>query len=1078
MMIPKSTTLYVVFTIFLCFFQKQALAQEYDLNTTLEEYWPINEVSKPGYLEEFTDPVFGTKLIRISGDNGTPIPNMTSDDWPDISKHGYSTRQPWNADESILWLEKGSSSSGSYVGGMFFDGQTYAPISDDNDIPSSNEARWHPTDPNLMLLIRSDEIASWNYYTDEVTTLMSFSGYSSTSTGNTGNFSNDGKIIAVSATRNSDGNSVAFALDIENNIKYPDIEADNYEIGHLSISAGGNYVVLYGDFGDGYDRTKVYDLNGNTVSYWDEYARPTHYDLAIDQNGDEVAVGVSKSNPDKGKMIKRRLTDGQVTELTVGGWPPHTSARNIFRPGWAFAWTSSSSSYGPYMNEVIAVKLDGSRVERIAQIRTADGDYWNQAQPCPSPSGSRVIYTSDWHNGSKPYQSYIADFRDIELPSGFSVNAGTDQSICESESVTLTASGAESYSWSNGEETASITVTPTETTTYTVTGTDSEGNQDTDSVIVTINSLPTADAGGDMEICEDNSVTLSASGGDSYTWEWSGSQESGQSITVSPQETTTFTVTVTLNGCSSTDEVTVTVKPRPTINAGNDVDIYLGESATLTAVGEGAFEWSTGETTESIIVSPTLSETYTVTATLDGCTNTDSVLVTILDNEESVQANAGDDATICEGENVTLTASGGDNYLWSTGETTQSIEVSPSETTTYTVTVSNSTNSDVDDVIVNVNPIPTAYAGEDQSILHGQAVTLSATGGSEYIWSNGETSQEISVHPTENTEYTVEVIQDGCSDFDTVAVIVNVVADIVDDTTICQGNSTVLSASGGSNYFWSNGETTQNIEVSPTQTTTYSVIVSNGTSSDTASVTVNVNLLPNANAGEDVIIEEGQNVTLSASGGNTYIWNTGDTSQNISVSPIETTTYTVETIVNGCSNFDEVTVTVVPPVDANAGEDVEICHGDEITLTASGGEFFEWSTGDTTASINVTPNQTTMYTVSVSNGVSEEFAEVMVILDNCLDSDGEEDQFYGFDYKVYPNPSNGEVNIKLSGLENISSLYITDILGKTIKTETISANNGSIINKTYNLSSISKGLYFVTFIESGKEAITKKLIIN
>ncbi len=88
----------------------------------------------------------------------------------------------------------------------------------------------------------------------------------------------------------------------------------------------------------------------------------------------------------------------------------------------------------------------------------------------------------------------------------------------------------------------------------------------------------------------------------------------------------------------------------------------------------------------------------------------------------------------------------------------------------------------------------------------------------------------------------------------------------------------------------------------------------------------------------------------------------------------------------------------------------------------------------------------------------------MVVLDNCLETDNDENQFVGFDYKVYPNPSNGELNIKLSGLENISSLYITDILGKTIKTETFEANNGAIINKSYNLSSISKGMYFVTFI--------------
>ncbi len=664
----------------------------------------------------------------------------------------------------------------------------------------------------------------------------------------------------------------------------------------------------------------------------------------------------------------------------------------------------------------------------------------------------------------------------ITFTRGFTIDAGEDQSICEgsNDNITLTASQADSYLWSTGETTQSISVLPNETTTYNVTGTDSDGNESTDNVTVTVNPIPIAIAGGDLDICEDNSVGLSASGGDSYEWS---TGETSQNISVSPLVTTTYTVTVASNGCSSSDNVIVTVKPRPAINAGNDVDIYLGESATLTAVSDGTFEWSTGETTESITVSPTENETYTVTATLNGCTSTDTITVTILNNQETVQADAGEDAIICEGENVTLIASGGANYLWSTGETTQSIEVSPSETTTYTVTVSNDTISDTDDVMVNVNAKPTANAGDDQSVLHGQAITLSASGGSEYIWNTGETTQQISVNPTENTTYSVEVIENGCSDNDSVAVNVNVEANIVDDTTVCQGSSTTLSASGGSNYIWSNGETSQSIDVSPSQTTTYTVIVSNGTSSDAASVTVNVNLLPNANAGEDVTIEAGQNITLSASGGNTYLWSTGDASQNISVSPTETSTYTVESIINGCSNFDEVTVNVVQLVNANAGVDVEICAGEDIILTASGGDFFEWNTGDTTASIIVKPSLTTMYSVRVSNGISIESAEVMVNVDNCLDSDNEE-QFLGFDYKVYPNPSNGEVNIKLSGLENISSIYITDLLGKIIKTETFDANNGLAINKSYNLSALSKGIYFVTFRQSGEEAITKKLILK
>jgi len=266
--------------------------------------------------------------------------------------------------------------------------------------------------------------------------------------------------------------------------------------------------------------------------------------------------------------------------------------------------------------------------------------------------------------------------------------------------------------------------------------------------------------------------------------------------------------------------------------------------------------------------------------------------------------------------------------------------------------------------------------------------------------------------------------------------------------------------------------------VSPSQTTEYSVVVSNSNSSDEASVFVNVNLIPNANAGEDDMIEEGQNITLSASGGNSYLWSTGDTTQHISVSPMETTTYTVEAFVNGCSNIDDIIITVVEPVNAFAGDDIETCQGEPIILTATGGDYFEWNTGETTANITVIPYETTVYSVTVSNGITTQTADVMVSLDNCLENDTNEEDFIEFDYRVYPNPSNGEINIRLSGLENVSSIYITDIFGKTIKTESFGPNNGFIFNKKYNLSAFLKGVYFITFTQSGAPPITKKLILN
>ena len=931
-----STTKHVViaiitFNLFLSF----GYAQDYDLITDTNIYWPIQQVSKPDYLQPITDPTFGTTITRITGDVGTSIPNVGGEQWRNVARHGYSTRQPWNADESLIYLDRHKTQGGSWGAELFLDGETYEVIKRAS-IPGANELRWHPTDPDIMLLLRDDGVYAWSYSTGNTTQLMSYSGYSNLTTGYTGNFSNDGTKISVFGTRNSDGRQVVFAIDFANNIKHPDIDFSGIDIDWLSISPLGNYTLVNGDYGNGSDRTKIYDLAGNQVGpYWSEYGRPSHFDLSIDQEGNEVAVGVSKSNPDDGRVIKRRLTDGQVTVLTPGGYASHASARSLNRPGWVFTISASNQNWGPYYNEIIGVKLDGTRVERITHARNYQFDqYENQAQVCPSPSGSRVLYASNWMSTTYPVHTFVVDFRDMGGNQTNEVDAGDDQSICDGDSATLTASGSQSYVWSTGETTRSITVTPNTTTTYSVTGTDSEGNTTTDSVIVTVNEIPIANAGEDTEVCEGSEITLTASGGTTYLWS---NGETSQTITVSPTTTTNYSVIATTNGCSSTDEVTVTVLPRQTINAGNDVDINYGESTTLTVTGGvGDILWSTGETTANITVSPTNNTTYTVQVTgANGCISTDEVTVTVIG---SVNASAGDDANICEGESTILTASGGDDYLWSTGETTASITVFPDITTTYTVVVSNSVTSDSDEVTVFVTEIPDVEAGDDEQINLGEYVTLSATGADTYLWSNGATQP------------------------------------------------------------------------------------------------------------------------------------------NIAVSPQETTTYYVTGFTNNCSSVDNVTVNVANTISAYAGKDQVICFGESITLTATGGANYEWSTGEITQSIEVAPEETTTYTVTVSNDYGSATDDVIVTIVSCGEEEEELDP--NFRYDVYPNPVlDGKLNISLGGLQTESSIYIHDGIGRLVYFEEVDANNGYAFQKEINTSEFTSGMYFVT-LEENQRTITKKIIFR
>ncbi|WP_157492020.1 T9SS type A sorting domain-containing protein, partial [Mangrovimonas sp. ST2L15] len=480
--------------------------------------------------------------------------------------------------------------------------------------------------------------------------------------------------------------------------------------------------------------------------------------------------------------------------------------------------------------------------------------------------------------------------------------------------------------------------------------------------------------------------------------------------------------------------------------------------------------------------------TYEVTVTTGECSSTDSVTVTVTQPETpELVVSAGDDVTICEGSTAVLTASEGESYQWNNGATTQSIEVSPNTTTEYTVTVSQGEQSGSASVTVNVNALPTADAGADVSMEVGSTVVLTATGGEGYQWSNGAVTQSIEVSPSATTTYEVTVTTGECSSADSVTVTVTqpetpeLVVSAGDDVTICEGSTAVLTASEGESYQWNNGATTQSIEVSPNTTTEYTVTVSQGEQSGSASVTVNVNALPTADAGSDVSMEVGSTVVLTATGGESYQWSNGAVTQSIEVSPSATTTYEVTVTTGECSSLDSVIVNVVPLVNAYAGEDEEICLGESVELFAEGGLTYLWSNGATTQSIDVSPDETTEYFVVVSNGINSQTDSVMVLVDqdcNNLGSGSDSgEQNYAFDFSVFPNPTKNFIHIKVrGGAERITAIYLHDMMGNILINEAISATS-STFNKKYDLSHFQNGMYVLT-IKQGGNSYTKKIILN
>ncbi|MDX1941926.1 MAG: T9SS type A sorting domain-containing protein [Saprospiraceae bacterium] len=452
--------------------------------------------------------------------------------------------------------------------------------------------------------------------------------------------------------------------------------------------------------------------------------------------------------------------------------------------------------------------------------------------------------------------------------------------------------------------------------------------------------------------------------------------------------------------------------------ASDDQTICQGSSANLTASASPAnnYLWSTGATIKDITVSPNTTTFYTVATTNSGCTDMDTVKVTVV---PVPIVDLGENKTVCQGTSIDLTAqanggAGSYTFAWDNNlGAGQNKTVSPNSNTIYSVTITDANQcSASDQITVSVNALPIANAGTDQAVCQGQSANLFAQangGGGPYTfnWDNNLGSgQNKTVTPSSNTIYSVTVTDaNQCSATDQITISVNALPTVNAgaDQAVCQGQSANLfaQANGGAGSYtftWDNNlGSGQNKTVSPNSNTSYSVTVTDANQcSASDQITVSVNALPIANAGADQAVCQGQSANLfaqanSGAGSYTFAWdNNLGAGQNKTVTPNSNTTYTVTvTDANQCSASDQITINVKPTPSINFGEDQRICKGDSaiIKIKINGGAGFfgyNWGNNLGTGGDNRTirPEETTAYSLTVSDSNACTAADTITVFVN------------------------------------------------------------------------------------------------
>jgi len=600
----------------------------------------------------------------------------------------------------------------------------------------------------------------------------------------------------------------------------------------------------------------------------------------------------------------------------------------------------------------------------------------------------------------------------VELTSSLSAGEiGCNGGVAD---ITNTVNGGTepiTYEWSNGANTQSLTGVGAGT--YSVTVTDNNGCSAVQSATISQPDALTASLTAGTINCngETTNITSTVNGGtQNYSYAWSNGATTEDLTGVAAG---TYNVTVTdANTCTASAIITVSEPDVLTVSISGSTSVCANTTSTLTANVQGGtsnytYLWNDGTATVSIRTPQLTTATeYSVTVTdANNCSVSASVNVEIGDTPGIT---ISDVTAICVGGNTILQANvsnAGSDYTveWTSTDanaglpadiTTDAITVTPATAGSYTYTASLTATSCSDgqpftsskNVTLTVNALPDAAitnnTNETTITCNTTQISLTATGGNAYQWSNGLETADNNI--TSAGTYNVTVTDaNECSNTASIMIDEDLTAPAVSinnttGTTLltCTTTSINVEATGDdATYLWSNGVTTATNAITTGGTYTVTAAADNGCTSTAA-----IEITPNADApsvsitnitGETELTCALTSISVTATGsGTSYEWSNGAVTAEISLTAPGTYIVTA-TAGNGCSASDQITITqniAAPDITASATA-TAICLGESTTISATGGEPYTWSpeTGlpsTVGAPLTATPTTTTTYTVT------------------------------------------------------------------------------------------------------------------